>query len=140
MEINVQGLSRNPTIFPRCLARHMSLLVPGAYRAEANIRNKPAKSTTKTIGVTSKCFHKAAPLEVGSLKPQRRDIFVAVTNASASSAKDPAVGITNWLETSWTEMTGAIGKSTITLNVKSKLLEIQMFRLPQMSICAASMM
>jgi hypothetical protein len=50
------------------------------------------------------------------------------------------VGITNKLGILLIEMTEAIGKSIITLNAKNIWLEVPMSRLPQMSICAASMM
>ena len=76
----------------------------------------------------------------GSPKHLLRAHFAAVMNVSASFAKDPVAGITNKLGILWTEMTEAIGKSTITLNAKNIWLEVPMSRLPQMSICAASMM
>ncbi len=100
MEINALGLYMKLTIFHNYVALHMSLLVPGVKDAEVYTQNKLAKSTIRTIGVTSKCSHKAASLDLDSQKPQLKVIFVAVTNANVSSAKDLAVGITNKLEIS----------------------------------------
>ena len=73
----------------------MSLLVLGAYRAEATIHGRLEENTIKTIGVTSRCSQKLAKPGVDLSKHQWRGHFAAEMSASASFAMEHAMVITH---------------------------------------------